>query len=178
MKRGIRIKVMRIGNTRYWFIRLWVPVWHAETMNVKNLRTTTGTVITFYCQKWTKRGCVSSCFVFVLLGQQQSAVCSQLEEDNHSIWRRNWGKFLYFISGYYTRPILHTPKVTKMTFYTGKIHQLVTNLSRQCFAMRDVTIWFFLQNEHERSFISCDTLNMLLHHLQYIQVTVAAHTSC
>ncbi len=93
-------------------------------MKAKNLRT--NTVITFYWQKWTRRGCVSSCFVCVLLGQQQSAVCPQLEEDNHSIWRRNWGKFRSFISGY-TGPILHTPKVTKMTFYTGKAHQFVTN---------------------------------------------------
>ncbi len=124
MKRGIRIKVMRIGNTRYWFISLWVPVWHAETMNVKNLRTITGTVITFYCQKWTRRGCVSSCFVCVLLGQQQSAVCSQLEEDNHSIWRRNWGKFLHFLLSYNCIADSHFTgffSVEKPTFYVGKI---------------------------------------------------------
>ncbi len=43
-------------------------------------------------------------------------------------------------------------------FYTGKIHQLVRNFVSTMFCNACCNYINFLQNEHERSFISCDTL--------------------
>jgi hypothetical protein len=129
-------------------------------MNVKNLRTTT--VITFYWQKWTRRGCVSSCFVLCSsrtvtkrslfpVGRRQSLnMAAKLRQVLLLHFRLLYGTY-----------IAHSQS-NENDFLQGKIHQLVTNfISTLC-----CNCMIFLQNEHERSFISCDTLNMLPH-LQY-----------